>query len=311
MTANFSYLTPKDDEAIRNFVGSYAGANVFLKPDGPLFHYTTGENLIRIIESQELWSTQASCLNDMSELLYAATKLREKVIARFAASRDPNITPFLKHLDLFLLSQSHSLVARSAIFVSCLSESRDDLSQWRAYSGGEGGYAIQLDSAKLLLDEKDPEVRLVRVEYNTDRHDSMFDDALGWGERSFMELEGASRAEDKKAWADEFVQCYVWSLGYLAACLKHPKFAGEKEWRLIYVLRPDGVERMQFRQRQSMMSRHVPLRLAKPLPITGVVVGPCRHPELSSVAVNDLLSKKGYDLAAVKVHITDVPYRAA
>jgi len=60
-----------------------------------------------------------------------------------------------------------------------------------------------------------------------------------------------------------------------------------------------------------MMSRHMPLRLKKPLPITEVLVGPCRHPRLSQVAAGDLLLTGGYDPNAVKVQITGVPYRTA
>jgi hypothetical protein len=48
-----------------------------------------------------------------------------------------------------------------------------------------------------------------------------------------------------------------------------------------------------FRQRQSMMSRHLPLRLEGKLPITGITVGPCRDPMLSSIAVDDLLQAYG------------------
>jgi hypothetical protein len=42
-----------------------------------------------------------------------------------------------------------------------------------------------------------------------------------------------------------------------------------------------------------MMSRHLPLRLEGKLPITGITVGPCRDPMLSSIAVDDLLQAYG------------------
>ena len=45
------------------------------------------------------------------------------------------------------------------------------------------------------------------------------------------------------------------------------------------------------------MSRHLPLALNGQLPITGVLVGPCRYPVLSRIAVNDLLEANGYDAA--------------
>jgi hypothetical protein len=35
-----------------------------------LWHYTSGQNLIKIVESGRLYSTQVSCLNDSSEMRY-------------------------------------------------------------------------------------------------------------------------------------------------------------------------------------------------------------------------------------------------
>ena len=52
---------------------------------------------------------------------------------------------------------------------------------------------------------------------------------------------------------------------------------------------------MRYLQRNSMMTQHVPLQLmmqnSKPrLPLTGIVVGPCRHKEVSRISVGDLLT---------------------
>ena len=51
--------------------------------------------------------------------------------------------------------------------------------------------------------------------------------------------------------------------------------------------------------------------LTNPLPITGVIVGPCRHPRLSKIAIGDLLKQNGYDPDVVKVELTEFPYRAS
>ena len=47
-------------------------------PTVPLYHYTTGTALIQIVKSGELWSTQLSCLNDVTELRYPIEQLREE-----------------------------------------------------------------------------------------------------------------------------------------------------------------------------------------------------------------------------------------
>jgi hypothetical protein len=58
-----------------------------------------------------------------------------------------------------------------------------------------------------------------------------------------------------------------------------------------------------------MMSRHIPLRLKTPLPVTEVLVGPCRHPCLSKAAVADLLSTSGFNPSTISVRSAEVPYR--
>jgi hypothetical protein len=301
------YLSKTDQESVAGFLTHYA-KRFFLIPSGPLYHYTTGENLTKIVQSGELWATQAACLNDTTELIYSAEELHKRVKARMAVQHDPKIDPLLNRLNKILLEPN---AETSPIFVACFSEHKDDLSQWRAYSGGEGGYAIQFDPIKLRQAGFGAEILLVRVEYEPSNHAIMFDDILKWSEQYFLGLEGAQKAPNKEAWIEEFLSYWLRHLAFYAPCLKHPKFRDEREWRLIYYLRPDDPTKMRFRQRQSMMSRHIPLRLAKPLPITGVLVGPCRHPRLSRVAVGDLLLTGGYDPNTVKVEITEVPYRVA
>jgi hypothetical protein len=315
MTQATQYLSPADEAQIADFLTHYA-TRFFLIPGGPLYHYTTGENFIKIIQSGELWATQAACLNDATELIYAVEQLNQRVKAKMDASHNQAIDPILSRLAEALSDPS---AETSPVFVTCFSERRDDLSQWRAYSGGEGGYAIQFEPTELreagFLPMPDgttqPQIMLVRVEYDPSNHATMFDDILVWTEKFFLGLEGAKKAPTVEAWADEFCLYWIERLSFLAPCIKNSSFQDEREWRLIYYLRPDDPTKMQFRQRQSMMSRHIPLRLKKPLRITEVLVGPCRHPRLSQVAAGDLLLTGGYDPNAVKVQITGVPYRTA
>jgi Protein of unknown function (DUF2971) len=304
------YLTSDDEKRIGEFLARYLPRFLPVRND-PLYHYTTGENLIRIIESQELWATQVSCLNDTTELVYAADELCKRVRSKLQALDDQTTSPYLRR---FADALSNPYAETSGTFVTCFSECRDDLSQWRAYSGGEGGYAIQFDRARLLLgqDQEFPDL-IYQVEYEPETHSIIFDEVLECGQKFFVELESARQAPNVEAWADEFVNYWIQQLAHLAPCFKNPKFATEKECRLIRQLHPDDVkpDRMHFRQRQSMMSRHISLRLRKPLPIAGVLVGPCRHPLLSRIAVGDLLKTAGYDPDVVRVQITEVPYRAA
>lgn len=180
METALKYITADDKEKIKGFLDHYA-RRFFAIPSGPLYHYTTGENLVRIIESQEIWSTQVSCLNDTKEAIYAVEQLHIRVKARLSSAHSPELGLLLKKLDELL---SHPAVESSPAFVTCFSERRDDLSQWRAYAGGEGGYAIQFDQNKLRQCGF-PKSLLVRVEYEASNHSAMFDDIIKWSELYF------------------------------------------------------------------------------------------------------------------------------
>jgi hypothetical protein len=115
-------------------------------PSSPLYHYTAGTGLIEIIKSGELWSTQVACLNDSSELLYPIEFLQTKVRERLRSPVGAEIQFLLERIDAGLTEPK---IATEGRFLACFSEDGDDLSQWRAYGGGEGGYAIEFDSEKL------------------------------------------------------------------------------------------------------------------------------------------------------------------
>ena len=280
-------------------------------PSGPLYHYTTGHGLIEIIGSGELWSTQIACVNDSSELLYPITLLRERVHAMLG-STGSQVEFLLKKIDEGLTEPKISTEGR---FLTCFSEDGDDLSQWRAYGRGEGGYALQFDS--LFLRNLPPPVTTIlgKVEYDRSNQDRFLQTVLTGCIRFFLDGLEKNRAPTIDAWAAEFLPYWASLVIMFAPYIKHPKFSGEREWRLVYHLQDEAMPRMKYLQRGSMMTQHVPLRLmmrdGQPrLPLTGVVVGPCRHKEISAVSVGGLLRTHGYSVNDSPVSVTAMPFRA-
>jgi hypothetical protein len=165
--------------------------------------------------------------------------------------------------------------------------------------------AIHFDPKELGKNVIRQKVFLTRIEYDETRIENLLGDAVNWMEQTFTKMGGQQHGDN---WTKEFALHGLNGLAFLAPCLKHPNFKDESEWRLIYRLQAGDVRRMEFRQRASLMTRHIPLVLPKPLPIVGVTVGPCRHPDLSRIAVGDLLRKHGYP-ESVEVRKTTIPYR--
>lgn len=100
-----------------------------------LFHYTTGGGLLGMLKTQKLWASDAACLNDSTELGYAAD-----VIA--SVMQSSNWPDFQSEVaQRFLSRGSAELVINLqsspywTVHVVCFSEDGDLLSQWRGYAG--------------------------------------------------------------------------------------------------------------------------------------------------------------------------------
>jgi hypothetical protein len=299
MSEQWNFITPDIEKTAHEFGLNHLQQRIRWPP-GPIYHYTTGDNLIKIIKSGELWSTQAACMNDTKELVYAVERLAERAKLQKIPGQ---LGPLWQAFDKFTLNPD---ATTAPIFLTCFSERDDDLSQWRAYGAGEGGYSIGFDGKKLL--ELGNEVFLFPVDYKEDSQNVLLDKII---ERLIRLYESAKPSPPQnEAWAAELVPFWLGHMNPFAAIFKHPKFEGEKEWRLVQYWRADEKCKLQFRQRRSFMSRHMPIRsIPKPLPIVSVRVGPARHPELSKIAVRDLLTKHDYALGNIEIEITRVPYR--
>ena len=75
--------------------------------------------------------------------------------------------------------------------------------------------------------------------------------------------------------------------------------------------------RLRLKQRQTLISRHMPLGFGDALPIKQVMVGPCRHPGVSRASVWLYLNSHGYkcnhenehDPAKVTIQVSSAPFQ--
>jgi hypothetical protein len=266
------------------------------KPSGEqvVWHYTSGNGLISIIESGSIFATQVSCLNDATEIRYSAMRLREAITALLLNMEDDQPeTRFAKRYAELL--QDDEAAPNSAVlpyFVACFSSLEDDLSQWRSYGGGENGYAIGV-VVKDLFGTLNSLV--ARVNYDPEMHLTLAKEAAEATVRFYKE--GLAAGID--GWDNVFLTAWDSALTQLAPIVKDPGFAVEKEVRVIHQLQDYELSQLKVRQRKTMMSRHLPMRFPSVgqtprLPICKVVVGPCRHREITRISVDTLLRTHGY-----------------
>jgi hypothetical protein len=134
-----------------------SGSNTYLKviefnDQEIIWHYTSGDALLGIVETGTLYATQVSCLNDSTEIRYAARLVRDAFMN--VRSDTEEESRFLERIVKATVEEPAAPTnLPSAWFVTCFSKEKHDLSQWRAYSGGENGYAIAF-LARPLSDEE-------------------------------------------------------------------------------------------------------------------------------------------------------------
>jgi hypothetical protein len=128
-----------------------------------LYHYTTQEGLLGIIEKECIWATHLRYLNDTSEGAIVSHAIWEELNSRVNAD---SLMQFLgippvkdkKRIqcdDEEILSQGNRILSEVTsrdVYVTSLSKQGNLLSQWRAYSGKSGGYSIgfSLDYLKTI-----------------------------------------------------------------------------------------------------------------------------------------------------------------
>ena len=301
-------VTPEDVAQYNKFLEPQLKALKCLDFDSEttlLWHYTTGQSLQAIIESGTIYSTQVSCLNDSSEIRYASSLFKNALNALLTKySGESAIESFLKkYLKLIEEEPDRPNHAPSPFFVSCFSAHEDDLSQWRSYCGGENGYAIGFRASGLV---GVPNSLLVKVNYDKVTHENIASQVAEATVRFFREGLEQKRADTAEKWEDEFLARWDPLITYLAPMVKDPGFSSENEYRIVHELQISELKDMKFIQKSTMMSRHLPLRLpaggemwVPRLPFVKVLVGPCRHREITRITVDTLLRKWGYGAGMV------------
>lgn len=269
----------------------------FQRPPTNLSHYTTLTGLEGIVRTRSLWASNASFLNDRSELTHAldASKKAIKMLSSAKALQawGPAIETAFDELRKGRQAQS---------YVACFCSDDDNLSQWRGYGGAVQGVSLTFEQAALTRRLKKDTAHLQQVVYAKLSTAQKLRDALEAELRDIAELEeilGASDEEEQQA--DILAR-----ISRLLPKFKHLGFKDEREWRYVVQkdIPPNG---MQFRVLQNKIVPYIEIGTNKTkLPIRSIRVGPGTDQELTARSVETFMKAHGYD---VEVTLSEVPFR--
>jgi hypothetical protein len=305
-----------------------------------LYHYTTQDGLLGIIEKECIWATHFRCLNDTSEgqivSRAAWDELNSRVNAdsllRFFGMQLVEGAKKIECNDEEILGQGYRILAEVTsrdVYVTSLSEQGNLLSQWRAYSGKSGGYSIGFSPDYLkavgrhFLGEISRKKRflpgepLIRCRYYDDEVKRQLAERIGESVDSYIREAEKTKRELK---SNERVGPHTPAgiatrhfrpLSLDCAITKDYAFHEEREWRLVFRLLNQSVEDVFFRPGGSMLIPYlkIPLRPQNQrIDIRRIYIGPSPNLAWTQESVEMLLKKHG--IHDVDVRSSMIPYRS-
>jgi hypothetical protein len=268
-----------------------------------LYHYTSTEAFRCIVEYNKLWATDAFYMNDNQEILHALELCQEicRSMAKGASGRE------LEFLEKLFNQLHFQKTNQSHIFTVSFSESRDQLSQWRAYTRN-GGYALSFKGSALSHVANAQGYLIAKCIYEETLKKELIDEFISNKvHESTTELNIDLLAILA---ANEFL--------IIAAMMKHQGFSEEKEWRLISTTSRDDPSQIKYRSvarylipyLEVSVSPHVmpSIDSRKFIGIDEVLVGPAPEPELSWRSCMQLLIDR--DIYFEQITPSGTPYRA-
>jgi hypothetical protein len=291
------------------------------QPRSHLYHYTTAQGFLGIIQTKHLWATNVLYLNDATELSDARdilqTELQASPILLLGTPSRPSseISAVFEHLPL-----EH--------FIVSFCQDGDLLSQWRGYGSQGNGFSMGFSLAALAAVSVREEnthrgsFALRKVKYHRSEKVDLIKKRL-----SAINQILDPHAEALRPESEEDVRALLSIWNRIAACfhpvlalMKHPSFEEEHEWRLVRTLWRPPVPTVDWPVSVRMIGTRLspylpiswPLQAKSPLDglkgIEEIRCGPSSNPVLKEMAARDLLiAEKSWHTRLVR---SEVPLRA-
>lgn len=276
------------------------------------YHYTSGQGLFNILNSQELQCSNLRFMNDPSEEFYFDNLLQELFDSDGGELESIYHTLYNKSYDKVVLNPTDK-------FIASFSKNSDSLSMWNYYSKGNG-YNLEVDLQGIIVKNrtKNLSIRLIKLDYNKSNHDQFLKDLI---------LEHKEKAKIYSNLTDESAsgntmnrEGYILNqmqniaeefndeLDKLKIQFKHPAYAREDEVRLIISESPGLKEGQKVEFKPSPSGVFISYIS---LDISGCISGVTTHPlngELHKLGVEEFLKSKS-EFRNIEVKASGIPFR--
>lgn len=281
------------------------------KPQDALYHYTSLNGVMGIVESGSLQATDIRFFNDTAEMKHTADLLGALVMQREAGGTS-NPRLFLQFREWL----SHRLTDGHMLYVACFTANGNLLSQWRSYCPTARGVSLGFDAMKVCASATSQSFQVAKCIYDSETQQKAAAtvlDAIEYIAKKEGENTDLHKRHPTQSFYDVFEEIET-DLLLVAALLKHPSFHEEQEWRVVssvttnYVAAP-----IQYREGLSMLIPFMNFRLPESsdgrLDLQHVFLGPTPNVSGSMTSLSRYLSKKGASPRQGLAYC-GIPYRA-
>ena len=280
--------------------------------NGILYHYTSVEGMIGIIESNVIFATSFPFLNDSSEIVYGRRLAKNILINKITTEKD-DITKKIYEECLNLNG-----VDKKRIYITCFCEKGNLLSQWRGYGQSGNGFSVGLESNKMnRMYRKSPydEVYVKKVIYDLKTQTKTINKYLEHAVMYAKSKKITDIAEIKK-----IAKLTDWEIDKHSAFFKDEAFSEEKEWRAVYYGSSKGESlETKFRGKSNRIVDYKEFSFSPDaledlpykdkLPLKKIFCGPGVDHESQIVVIKELLKSRGYDYNNIDIEYSTIPFK--
>jgi len=280
-----------------------------------IYHYTTPEKFLSIVNNQSFYFTNLNYLNDRKEFHHGVDLILQVIDGW--SSDDVTKIIFEK------IKKNIQYIHKSSKYVSCFSCNGDLLSQWRAYANQGKGISIGFDVTSINQFEVG-DIESKYILYNKKYQTEIIEEIIK------IQIDFFTHIWEFYDWEGHGFESLVATsiLDFLEGVItvfKHPSFSEEREFRLEWKIDGQIIKLEEsdviFRSSETLIIPYINLQYLdlgaaksqeypgpiRRLPIKEIIIGPSLEYEPNKQAISSLLQGLGYD--KVKILESKIPYR--
>lgn len=267
-----------------------------------IYHYTSPDGLLSILQNKKLWFSKIDFLNDTKERVYVLD-VYQKVL-KDLISDDKIDEAFLNAINEISLNNrssfheadeedvEHYTYGDADYYICCFSKDRDSLPMWNYYSKGFSyeGYNLEcnFDREVFYGEMKDHKYNLkeYNVIYDSSEQEKILENII----MKFYDFYKRDKSLIQKIKEGIAEILTVYSFVFKAPCFKH-----ENEFRIVLAVPKSGNDKFKilYRTKNGCIIPYIELKFSESF-ITGITIGPLLNKKTAEHSLRFFLENAEY-----------------